>query len=355
MSVVSDFSQMSPDELEEMVRGMGNQMAMVVRGLQTQLVEAQKLNDEMRIQLDEMTKSKPSTSPNDPEDPSDPDDEPHDGEPDEEGKHDKDDKPFTVIVHHNGERFVFNDISMDETYHHFCQRLQGKFSIPWRCIVLDDAHGRDEPELEEPEDELLISDFLFDGDHVEFNMRVLTDDCLDLYVFIMVTEDFGARRTQRVLFDKECFGCDLNFIISGAFDIPIEAIKTYFEDDQDVVIDDEMSIHFGICGRGGTLKKRRCSITELKVRNNDLQMVKDCFQIETFREEAWLDSLTKNELDTYYKTMKDLKGFPQQVQCTVDNVKQMKTLKVSWITFHYFFHFPTQLSHFPTQLSRRET
>ena len=94
-------------------------------------------------------------------------------------------------------------------------------------------------------------------------------------------------------------------------------------------------VDFFICGRGGTLKKRRCSISELKEKNNDSQMVKDCFKIESFREEAWLNSLSKKELNCYFKSMKDLKSFPHQVQCTVDNIKEMKTLNVSWFIFIY--------------------
>ena len=108
----------------------------------------------------------------------------------------------------------------------------------------------------------------------------------------------------------------------------------------------------------GHRKKRKCTMSEMKVKKDDVNMVVDCFKIEAFNDEAWLETLSKEQLDAYYKSLKDMKGFPQQVQCTVDNIRELRALK-DWDFLGFWNSFSVTFPlNFPlgkVQLSQRES
>ena len=350
MLVVGDFSQMSPDEITVMFRE-----------LQSQLDEARKSSDDLRCQLDEMSKSKPKSKPShDPNDPEDPDDEGDDEDPDDP-KLPTDDIPdnsFKVFIRFNDDEHLFKMDSGERTITELKFAVMGRLDIPWYQMELT-PFGADQPLDDDTfiEDPIYYLEGALEDDvnentidpfarfHVGFDLGV--DENItprEHFNLVNVIEQFGERRTFPLSLSIEgidhAMGCITCFLMEKTR-TPVWCIR--------LVIRNPNVVDFFILGRGGTLKKRRCSIAELKAKTNDPVMVKECFKIEGFREEAWLDSLSIIELGDYYKSFKDLKGFPHQVQCTVDNIKEMKTLKVAWnILTYQLFYFPAQLSHFPT-------
>ena len=245
-----------------------------------------------------MTKSKPSTSPNDPEDPEDGDSEPEGDDSPHETE--KDDETFVVIVWFNNMKHKITDVSEDEGIFLFKMRLQGMFNVLSTYIEITPRNHH----LENDDydiDDLKVSDFLNDETFVEFDMQVLPHDvagCFDL----TVVETFGARRSHQVMVVGSNDGEDLRYIVSGSFNMPVSFIKLYSDDLMfdcslsiiDHGITENSVVHLGICGSGGTQKKRKCTISEMKVRATDPKMIKDIFKVEAFNDEAWLDSLPKD-------------------------------------------------------------
>ena len=86
-------------------------------------------------------------------------------------------------------------------------------------------------------------------------------------------------------------------------------------------------LQLGLCG--GTSKKRRATLSEMRLKETDPDMVKACFGIESFNDMAWLHHLDLNALKEYKKAIESSRGVANQVQFTVDKIQEMKALKDS--------------------------
>lgn len=78
---------------------------------------------------------------------------------------------------------------------------------------------------------------------------------------------------------------------------------------------------------GVASKKRKPTLANLKEQPDDHEAVKACFQVQAFRETAWLNSLCYEDLDAYLKDIEANKNFAPRVQMTVSKIREFKKLK----------------------------
>ena len=101
------------------------------------------------------------------------------------------------------------------------------------------------------------------------------------------------------------------------------------------IIDHEKSKPFynfevQICGRGGGggVKRKAVAVSEMREQPNDPPNIKSVFNIQAFVSKAWLKSLSDEEAEAYNKELKNVKGMPHQIECTLNRIKEYAELKV---------------------------
>ena len=221
------------------------------------------------------------------------------------------------------------DDHQEQEVKHIKLRCEGFFSILSENIHLFIKETRQEME----EDEILWTYLEPDFPEIlEVDMEVLEmtweDECFD-FTFV---ENYGSRNsfTIRSFADRDEF--DIRCILQGRLNIPMTSLRLTVDGEvlemgQSLNISDDAVIYLAICGQGGTTKKRRCTIADLRPKAGDHALVASCFAIQTFNEEKWLNSLNEDELNDYYKELKDIKSYPAQLQTTVNFIREMKALK----------------------------
>ena len=87
-------------------------------------------------------------------------------------------------------------------------------------------------------------------------------------------------------------------------------------------------IYLFIQGVAGASQKRRfISLTDLKVKNDDLDGVKKIFALEAFNSRGWLLTLDFDTVKEYLKELEGRKSTPQQISSTVERIIEYKTVK----------------------------
>jgi len=85
-----------------------------------------------------------------------------------------------------------------------------------------------------------------------------------------------------------------------------------------------------VCGRGGGggVKRKAVAVSEMREQPNDPPNIKSVFNIQAFVSKAWLKSLSDEEAEAYNKELKNVKGMPHQIECTLNRIKEYAELKV---------------------------
>ena len=85
-----------------------------------------------------------------------------------------------------------------------------------------------------------------------------------------------------------------------------------------------------VCGRGGGggTKRKAIAISDLREQPSDPVNIKSVFNIQTFVSKAWLKSLSDEDAEAYNKELKNVKGMPHQIECTLNRIKEYAELKV---------------------------
>ena len=260
--------------------------------------------------------------------------------------------PFKVVVHYDGQQHEWSDIPRDTMFRHFEYILQGKFNILCNFMFLEVLNRNvqiEDLDLEVEDIDFELQDFFNEdekdtGDLLEFELDIpqfLDEDSIK----VNVVENFGARRHKELVVCPDQESVVVSFAISGAFDIPEDCVKVLndnllfdplggvheYAPLKDYNIVEGSFIYFNVRANGGTQKKRKCTISEMKPKPTDPKLVSDIFKVEVFNDEAWLETLPKETLNAYYKDLQKTKGFPAQVQVTVDYIREFKALKDFWV------------------------
>ena len=219
---------MSSDEISEMVSSLQNQM-----------VDLQKSRDELRLQLDEMSKVKSSYDPNDPEDPDDgsePDDNP------EPQPSEIPDNSFKVLTSFNDDEHLFKMVSGEQTIRELKFAISGRLDIPWLKMELTPFGGdgwlADETSIDEPlwneDNEVDIDPFA--PYQVGFYLEP-QDDCIlpeDGEVLVNIVQQFGDRKTFSLPMLEVCQDEALDCISAYLMEktrIPLFYFRLSFRDD----------------------------------------------------------------------------------------------------------------------------
>lgn len=85
-----------------------------------------------------------------------------------------------------------------------------------------------------------------------------------------------------------------------------------------------------VCGRGGGgggTKRKAISISEMTVKEEDHPNAKAVFNIKSFISRGWLHSLNDEDLKVYFENLKSARGFPGQVEATLNKIREYQALK----------------------------
>ena len=198
MAVVSDYSQLSPGEVYDLVSS-----------LQSEMVGLQSSRDTLRLQLDGLSKPKskanrkpkPSNGPEDPDDDDDHDEgDDHDPEMPRLPMDEHPDMSFGVLVKHNDHNLIFKMGKGDRSVEELKFAISARLEIEWYNMVLW-PFGAEEP----LDDDVIIYEPLLrlGGDvgpfatfHIGYDLEV-TDDFPPWMrlTTVNVIEQFGDRRT----------------------------------------------------------------------------------------------------------------------------------------------------------------
>ena len=81
-------------------------------------------------------------------------------------------------------------------------------------------------------------------------------------------------------------------------------------------------------GGGGGVKRKAVAFSDMREQPNDPPNIKSVFNIQAFVSKAWLKSLSDEEAEAYNKELKNVKGMPHQIECTLNHIKEYAELKV---------------------------
>jgi len=83
-----------------------------------------------------------------------------------------------------------------------------------------------------------------------------------------------------------------------------------------------------VCARGGGGTKRKAiTFSEMTVKEEDHPSVKAIFNIKSFISRGWLQSLSEQDLKEYLANLKSARGFPGQVEATLNKIREYEALK----------------------------
>ena len=79
----------------------------------------------------------------------------------------------------------------------------------------------------------------------------------------------------------------------------------------------EIEVDVRVNGGGGGVKRKAVAISDMREQPDDPLNIKSVFNIQAFVSKAWLKSLTDEEAEAYNKDLKNVKGMPHQIECTL--------------------------------------
>ena len=319
-STTSSYSQMTPDEIFEMVNG-----------LQNQLVALQKSRDDLRLQLEGQASStsKKGTGLNDPSKVNDPDEDDDKDDDDDDGDDEPDSDPegpeardmsFRVLIIQGDARHIFKMDTARRSVEELKFAINARLEIDWFHMELWPLGG------EEPlDDDVFIDTHMLELGH-EFQLSaryhvayelVLIEDRVALpfpLSLVNIIEQFGERNTHALnMFigdnPQHMLDCITCYLVEKT-GIPFWSIKLEANNNMSVV-------EFSIRGQGGgkrgaqSEKKTKESkdgleemlqfdIKQPDVKAADIKEVQVALRLAKIDMKGWVGSLSKDKASDLY-------------------------------------------------------
>ena len=164
------------------------------------------------------------------------------------------------------------------------------------------------------------------------------DEQVEVLFNVSVREQFGERNMHHLTVNKFLNCRVFSFFLQGKLGFRQREMKLTFDDHvfssgytlDDFGVDEGsvIELSFRLGGGANPNKKRKPTLTDMRAKDGDHQLVLDCFAIQGFQERGWLNSLPLDQLQTYIKSVESGR-FAVQVSATVENIREFKILKAT--------------------------
>ena len=226
------------------------------------------------------------------------------------------------------------EVSKNQTMTNVKAQIEGKSNIKvfrQKLFNLPNTHSI------EYDDTLLVSDYIIDG---VFGMggtntifvEILGDEHAPDFFEIEIVKTFDDRCHYRLNVYQPMKVSDLKFVLYGRTAIRPDDMRLMMTNgdmmtDTDTISQSLKVLNLTLNIKAGAPKKRKPTITDLKMKNDDPTLVKNVFVLSKFNEMPWLSSLNPEQMKSYLASLESSRHFNSQVMATVELIQEYRHLK----------------------------